>query len=144
MIYLAGALKNPNIPNIAAQLRAAGYDVFDDWFSAGPGADDAWRDHERAKGHKFKQALESPAAKHVFAFDSAWIERADIMVLALPAGKSGHMELGIMLGRGKPGFILLDNDPERYDVMYQFATGVAENMTDLLTQIRREHMRRKQ
>lgn len=140
LIYLIGSLRNPNIPNIGAQLRAAGYSVFNDWFSAGPHADDAWRDHEKLKGNRLKKALESPAAKHVFALDKEWLDRADIAVLALPAGKSGHLEFGRATGQGKPSFVLLDDDPDRYDVMYQFATGVAENMDDLLGQIRRTVM----
>lgn len=144
LIYVIGSLRNPNIPNIGAQLRAAGYNVFNDWFSAGPGADDAWRDHEKSKGHRLKQALESPAAKHAFALDKEWLDKADIVVLALPAGKSGHLEFGRATGQDKPSFVLLDNDPERYDLMYQFATGVAENMEDLLTQIRRSIMNRRQ
>jgi len=53
-------------------------------------------------------------------------------VLVLPAGKSGHLELGYMIGQGKPGYILLDGEPERFDVMYNFATGVFTNLSDLL------------
>ncbi len=135
-IYLIGSLRNPHIPQVAAQLRAAGYDVFCDWFSAGEHADDAWRDHERIKGNRLKQALQSPSAKHVFQFDKKWLEWAEVVVLVCPAGKSGHLELGWSLGRGVPGFVLLDGDPDRYDCMLQFATGVAENMEDLLLQIR--------
>ena len=39
----------------------------------------------------------------------------------MPAGKSGHIEFGYLVGQGKPGFVLFDAVPERYDVMYQFA-----------------------
>jgi hypothetical protein len=38
------------------------------------------------------------------------------------------------LGQGKPGYILLDN-PERWDVMYQFADGVFEHLEDLLERL---------
>jgi hypothetical protein len=31
---------------------------------------------------------------------------------------------GYLIGQGKPGFILMDGEPERYDVMYKFATVV--------------------
>ena len=63
-------------------------------------------------------------------------------MLMLPAGKSGHLELGWALGQGKPGFILLDADPERYDVVYRFATGVATDVQELLRMLRGEDMRR--
>lgn len=137
-IYLIGSLENPEIPNIAAQIRSAGYDVFDDWFAAGPDADKKWREYEQRRGRAYKDALEGEAARNVFAFDKRHLEEADIVVLALPAGKSGHLELGWSLGRGTPGFILLDAATgPKWDVMYQFATGVAENMPDLLEQVRR-------
>lgn len=142
LIYLIGSLRNPEVPSVAAQLRAAGYLVFDDWFAAGPHADDAWRDYERARGHKLPEALKGEAAWHVFEFDKKWLEKADAVVLMMPAGKSAFMELGWSLGQGKPGFILLDADPERYDVMFRFATGVASNIEGLLQMLREEKIRR--
>lgn len=126
-IYVIGSLRNPKIPEIASKLRTAGHEVFDDWYAAGPEADDFWRTYERAKGNNYKQGLEGYAAKHVYSFDKHHLDRNDIAVLALPAGKSGHLELGYMIGKGKPGYILFDDknlDPDRWDVMYQFATDV--------------------
>lgn len=124
VIYLIGSLRNPAIPEIGNYLRTLGFEVFDDWISAGPIADDSWRDYEKARGHTYKQALEGYAARHVFDFDVRHLTRADIGVLVLPAGKSGHLELGYLIGRGKPGYILMDGEPERFDVMYQFADGI--------------------
>jgi nucleoside 2-deoxyribosyltransferase len=49
----------------------------------------------------------------------------------LPAGKSGHLELGYMIGQGKPGYILLDAEHKRWDVMYKFATAVVPTMEEL-------------
>ena len=49
----------------------------------------------------------------------------------MPSGKSAHLELGYCIGKGKPGFVLFDKEPERYDVMYQFASGVFFNIKDL-------------
>ena len=141
LVYLIGSLRNPEVPHVASQLRAAGYRVFDDWFAAGPHADDAWRDYERARGHKLPEALKGEAAWHVFEFDLKWLKKADAVVLMMPAGKSAFMELGWSLGRGKPGFILLDADPERYDVMFRFATGVASSIEELLRMMRGEEMR---
>lgn len=128
MIYVIGSLRNPRVPEVAAELRKCGLDAFDDWYAAGPHADDAWRDYENARGHGIIQALQGPAAKNVFEFDRRNLRAADAAVLVLPAGKSGHLEFGWTLGQGKPGIILLDIDPERYDVMYQFATAVVRNV----------------
>ena len=59
--------------------------------------------------------------------------RADIGLLILPTGKSGHLELGWMLGKGKKGYVYFpEGEPDRWDVMYQFADGVAFSMDKLL------------
>lgn len=130
MIYLIGSLRNPKIPDIARILRSDGHLVFDDWFAAGPTADDCWRDYEKRRGHSYLEALSGIAARHVFSFDLEHLTRAQAVVLVLPAGKSGHLELGWALGQGKKGYVLLD-DPDRWDIMYQFATGVYETLDNL-------------
>jgi hypothetical protein len=134
MVYLIGSLRNPQVPIIANEIRAAGHVVFDDWYAAGPEADDKWRDYEVARGRSFKDSLSGFAARNVFNFDKTHLTRADVVVLVLPAGKSGHLELGWALGQGKPGYILLDT-PDRWDVMYQFATGVVTNVEELLREL---------
>lgn len=134
MIYLIGSLRNPEVPKIANRLREAGYEVFDDWFAAGPEADDKWRDYEKQRGRTYIEALRGHAARNVFHFDHRHLTAADAVVLALPAGKSGHLELGWALGRGTPGFILLDS-PERWDVMYQFASGVVSSVEELIREL---------
>ena len=35
-VYLIGSLRNPKVPKIAEKIRALGFEVFDDWFAAGP------------------------------------------------------------------------------------------------------------
>lgn len=133
MIYLIGSLRNPEIPKLAAALRKQlpYVEFFDDWYAAGEAADDSWRDYEKDRGHSFREALEGHAAKHVFSFDKHHLDRASAAVLVLPAGKSGHLELGYVAGSGKPTAILLDADPERYDVMYQFADLVTSDPDEL-------------
>lgn len=134
-VYLIGSLRNPEIPKIADRLRRElGIEVFDDWFAAGPIADDSWRDYEKARGRDYPTALRGYAAKHVFDFDYTHLTRTEGAVLALPAGRSAHLEFGWMIGRGKPGWVLMDN-PERWDVMNQFATGVHQTIEELIAGI---------
>lgn len=134
-LYLIGSLRNPNITTIANRIRLeTGIDVFDDWISPGPEADDHWKDYEQGKGNTYADALQGHAAKHIFAFDKYHLDRCDAAVLIAPAGKSAHLELGYTLGRNKPGFILLD-DPERWDVMYQFATGVYDSLDSFIAEL---------
>lgn len=136
MIYLIGSLRNENVPVIANQLRAQGHEVFDQWYGAGPQADDYWQAYCKQKGMNYKEALADHGAQHVFNFDKRFIDMSDTVVLVLPAGKSGHLELGYALGSGKRGFILLDGEPDRYDCMYNFASGICLNLEELFECLR--------
>lgn len=135
-IYLIGSLRNEKIPEIAIKIRNAGFDVFDDWYAPGPEADDYWKNYEQVRGRNYLEALEGHAAKNIFAFDKKHLDAADAAVLILPCGKSGHLELGYTIGRGKPGFILL-NEPDRWDVMYQFATGMFAELDTLINALKK-------
>ena len=137
-IYLIGSLRNANIPGIAASLRKNGHDVFDDWYAAGPEADDYWRDYEQARGHTLPEALNGYAARHVFDFDLSHLDRCDTSVLVLPAGRSGHLELGYSRGAGKDCAILMEGEPDRYDVMYRFANLGVFFSLDQLTKVLNE------
>jgi len=139
LIYLIGSLRNENIPDIANNIRKLGFEVFDDWFSPGPEADEFWRKYEKKRGSTYKQALNNWAGKHVFEFDKFHIDRSDIGVLYMPAGKSGHLELGYMIGAGKKCFILFDKEPERWDVMYQFAHGICFSFEELEEELKKLH-----
>lgn len=134
-VYLIGSLRNPEVPKLAETLRGRlpEWQVFDDWYAAGPEADDRWMEYEKARGNDFIAALDGHAANHVYEFDKHHLDTCDAVVLVLPAGKSGHLEFGYCRGRGTPGFILLHQEPERFDVMYRFASEVV-NTTDALVQ----------
>jgi nucleoside 2-deoxyribosyltransferase len=80
--------------------------------------------------------LQGHAAKNTFLFDKRHIDDADIGVLIYPAGKSAHLELGYMIGQGKPGYIFIPEEPERWDVMAQFATAVIHTFDDLLSHLK--------
>jgi hypothetical protein len=83
------------------------------------------------------QALEGHAATHVYKFDKAFIDLADAAVLLMPAGKSAFFELGWFRGSGRPGYILFDKDPERIDIMFQLATAMFYNVSDLVKELRK-------
>ena len=135
-VYLIGSLRNPKVQELGNRLRSEGFDVFDDWFSPGPATDSFWQDYEKARGRTFAEALQGHHAKEVYNFDKRHLDRCDVAVMLLPAGKSGHLELGYTIGKGKPGYILMDGEPERYDIMYQFATGIFMKEEDLLAALK--------
>jgi len=123
-LYLIGSLRNPEVPRVAGVLRADGFEVFDDWHSAGPRADDHLWEYAQARGLPYTEALQLPACRNAFQFDKRHIDTSDAGVLLMPGGKSAHLELGYMAGLGKTTIIALDKEPERLDIMSLFATRV--------------------
>lgn len=121
VVYLVGSLRNPQVPSLAADIRALGIECVDNWYAAGERADDSWQAYSNARGRTYQEALNSREAKHVFHFDRAYLNLADAVVLLYPAGRSGHLEFGYAIGQGKKGFMLMEEPAERYDVMLQFA-----------------------
>jgi len=139
-VYLIGSLRNPEVPLVGNQLRSLGLDVFDDWWGAGDEADEKWQAYEQIRGRKYKDAIYGRAAENIFNFDLTHLNSSDFGVLMLPSGKSGHLELGYLIGQGKPSYVLFDRlfdeDRTRWDVMYRFATKVCFNVDDLIDEIR--------
>jgi hypothetical protein len=136
-IYLIGSLRNAAIPDIANTLRSAlpGVDVFASWFAAGPRADDHWQEYEQGRGLSYIEALADAAAQNVYHFDKKHLDSCDVAVLVYPAGKSAHLELGYCAGKGKTTYILLDQQPERWDVMTNFADAVHISIDTLIADI---------
>ena len=135
-IYLMGSLRNPKVPALGNQLRGLGYEVFDDWFATGPETDDFWKTYEEARGRSYGDALYSPNPVAQFNLDLEHLNKATLGILVLPAGKSAHMELGYLRGRGAETLAYFsDGEPERWDIMYQFAGGVAFDVDSLIEKV---------
>lgn len=104
-IYLASSWRNEEQPRLVVGLRAYGHEVYD-FRHPEPGnegfhwseIDPSWRNWDAVA---FRAALESPVALKGFGFDFAGMNWADTCVLALPSGKSAHLEAGYMAGQGK-------------------------------------------
>jgi len=132
-IYLIGALKNQRIPDIGNLLRAQGYDVMDEWFTPGEMADVNLQEYERRRGRTYAEALNGRSVRNTFLFDRSYLDMADVVVLAMPAGKSAMLELGYAAGRKKSTILFLDGaEPDRYDVMTRFVDRVCKTETELL------------
>lgn len=135
-VYIIGSLRNPKIPELGNALRADGMYAFDDWYGAGHEADDQWLLYERTRGRSYEEALYGEAANHIFTFDKRHLDDSDAGVLVMPAGKSGHLELGYLAGKGAETYVLFDGEPERWDVMYQFANKVFFNQDELVSHLK--------
>lgn len=117
-IYVASSWRNGRQPDIVRVLRLDGHEVYD------------FRDpfHERG-GFRWDQATDEPPpwtkekireilegsmeAAGGYLSDYRAMNWADIGLLVLPCGRSAHLELGYMAGRGKRTIVLLeDGEPD--------------------------------
>jgi hypothetical protein len=142
VVYLIGSLKNRAIIELANKIRSLDFDCFDDWIGPGEEADDKFDEYRKGRGLNYKDALNSYAAQHIFKFDKTHLDRADIVILVMPAGKSGHLELGYSVGKGKTGYILMDGEPARVDIMHSFADEIFMTEQDLLNKLTSWDIRR--
>src|SRR3990167_1371383 len=133
--YIIGSLRNSQIVEIGQVLRQQGFFIWDEWISAGPEADDYFQKYHTALGMDMRTALRSEVAQHIFNFDKAHLDLCDFGVLLYPSGKSCHLEFGYMVGKNKKTFILLDKDPDRYEIMPQFATELCYPLPDLVEKV---------
>ena len=138
--YMIGSLRNKHMTKLAKFLRETypDHEFWMDWYSAGYEADDKWQEHAEAKGLNFIQALDGDDAHHVWSFDKHHLDSSQAAILVLPAGKSGHLELGYMVGKDKPTIVCFNRAPERWDVMYRFVDFVvheAQGLTDAIDNV---------
>ena len=138
-IYLASSWRNAEQPAVLATLRAAGHEVYDfrnphggtgfQWTSVDPN----WQSWT---ADQYRRALNHPVAQSGFDADFDAMEWADVGVLLLPSGRSAHLELGWMAGRGKVT-IVLTRDGEEPELMAKMATAIAISIDEVLHLLRR-------
>ena len=137
MIYLIGALKNWKVIDIAKRLREEGHEVFDSWISPGPEADEFLRKYSKRRGLTHKEIMNDWSVTHIYEFDKFHLDRADTVIMVMPCGKSGHIELGYAIGKGKKGYILFDKEPSKYDIMHRFADGIFYDLNELIKEVKK-------
>lgn len=141
-LYLIGSLRNSYIPELEKAIlkNCPGVEPFAEWHGAGKEADDAFKEYHTGLGRSFRDALKSPAAKHIFDFDKHHLDASDGAILVMPSGKSCHLEAGYCVGKGKPVYALYpDGEPEgRYDLMMQFLTEIFYSESELLEFLNRQ------
>ena len=134
MVYVIGSLSNPFVEEVADRIRETGIEAFDQWRAA---KGDFWADYALRRKLPFKEALKLDFVETAFQFDLKYLKSCSAAVLVMPAGRSGGIELGWILGQGKPGYILYDGEPERPDLMAKLATEVFFGVEDLVKELKR-------
>ena len=139
MIYLIGSLRSTAIPHIRRALETSLHEeVFASWYAASENADERWREYEIGRGLTYPDALQDYAAQHIVQFDRLHLDRCRAAVLVYPAGRSGHIEFGYVLGQGKPAYVLLNGEEPRWDVMVALGNGAYETVEDLCQALTRK------
>ena len=139
-VYIIGSLKNWKVIDLSNHLRKQfpGVEIFDSWISPGPEADDFWKKYSKLRGLTYREALKDWSATHVFEFDKFHIDRSDAVVMYMPCGKSGHLELGYAIGQGKRGYVLFDDDSTKREVIYKLPKKVVSSVTELENELKLE------
>ena len=142
-IYLASSWRNPTQPAVLAALRDAGHEVYDFRNPASGQKGFAWSDcdgmaagYGPGRGAKtipsYLEAIRSARAAEGFALDKEALDWCNTCVLALPCGRSAHLELGYATGQGKDTYVLLHEHQFEPELMYLLNTGICANTQELI------------
>ena len=137
-VYVASSWRNPYQPEVVAQLREAGHEVYD--FrdpNENPGGfhwadvDARWQEWTVREyiGH-----LDHPVAEKGFQADSRAMEWADACVLVLPCGRSAHTEAGWFAGKGVKTIVYIPEKQEP-ELMYKLFDAVVDSIDGILQQL---------
>lgn len=135
-IYVASSWRNATYPAVVMALACAGHEVYD-FRNPGEAPGFSWDQvggtpfSRSEKLERYLEMLQHPRAVEGFNIDMAALMAADVVVLALPCGKSAHLEMGFAVGAGKSTAILLE-DPVEPDLMYKMVDFLAPSLAHLL------------
>lgn len=138
-IYVASSWRNVDQPVIVDELRLAGHEVYD--FRNPPNGvkgfawkelDGGWQDWT---AEQYRRILTThPVAALGYMNDFRGMEWADTCVLALPCGRSAHLEAGWFAGRGKR-LIILTRDGEEPELMALMANSICISILEVLAEL---------
>jgi hypothetical protein len=136
-IYVASSWKNTYQPDVVAELRRYGHDVYD---FKNPGNDAgafSWDkmsdDWQSWTPEAFRNAVQnSPIAAGGWTSDYRAMRWADVGLLVMPAGNSAHVEIGQMMEMNKRTIILLAKERFTPDLMYLGADHLCVSLDEVL------------
>lgn len=139
-IYVASSWRNMHQPKVVRLLRKEGFEVFDfrhnDAMFHWSELDLHWRfwTHEQCE-----LMLRQTEPEKAFAADFGALQEADAAVLVMPCGRSAHLELGWLVGRGIPTAVYYEEtvpcDPE---LMIKMTSYRSTNIIDIIAFLKRQ------
>ena len=139
---MASSWSNPRHAAVLGALREAGFEVYDYRHPPAEGAVFAWPDLIPVgewSPARFREALKEPLAERGFGADFAGMRWADACVLVLgpSAGRSSHLEAGIMKGWGKFVALLFPEDGGGPDLTYKALDAVCLDTAEVVAALAR-------
>jgi hypothetical protein len=144
-IYVASSWRNAQQQEIVRALRADGHEVYD-FRCPAPGKEGfAWNQVGYGQTAFYEgspdipaylKALEHPRAVEGFDYDKAAMDWADTFVLALPCGRSAHLEAGWAAGAGKRVIVLLSEDKFEPELMYLLCAKTVATLDEVRVELR--------
>ena len=120
-IYLASSWRNPDQPTLVKRLRGAGHKVYD-FRNPAPGkAGFSWPQtgHDALTIDGYRAAMDSGVAVDGFSLDWRGLNWCDTCILALPCGRSAHLEAGWCAGSGRRVIWVLNEAGWEPELMYR-------------------------
>jgi len=133
-IYVASSWRNKYQPDVVANVRQLGHEVYD--FRNPPGkAGFQWKDIEEGwmqwDLERYRHLLTTtPDAAFGFIADYRAMQWADTCLLVLPCGRSAHLEAGYFNGANKRLVIYIP-EPIEPDLMYLMANHICLTMNEV-------------
>lgn len=138
-IYVASSWRNVDQPVIVDELRLVGHEVYD--FRNPPNGVKgfAWKELDGGwqnwTAEQYRSILTThPVAALGYMNDFRGMEWADTCVLALPCGRSAHLEAGWFAGRGKR-LIILTRDGEEPELMALMANSICISIGEVIAEL---------
>jgi hypothetical protein len=133
-IYVASSWRNQLQQKVVWALRSDGHEVYDFRNPAIGLGGFAWSDidlkWQQWTTEQMAEALKHPIARQGFALDMAALALCDSCVLAMPCGRSAHLELGYAVGAGKWTAVLQEERAEP-ELMYAMCSLITTSLDEL-------------
>jgi hypothetical protein len=149
-VYVASSWRNQRYPAVLERLRAEDIPHYDfrqpepgnygfTWASVwtaigGEGAGP--NDWQTARGDRVVEMLRHPIAADGFRLDYSALLDSRAGLLVMPCGRSAHLELGFLAGRGKRTVVLLDEESEA-ELMWKIADLVTPSLDEAVEFLKR-------
>ncbi len=135
-IYVASSWRNTRQPAVVQSLRGEGHEIYDFRNPKGDEGGFHWSHMDPTwqtwtPQQDFENLTTSKVAAYGYQCDMGAMEWADACLLVMPCGRSAHLELGYMAGRGKTTAVLVENDFEP-ELMYLMVDEFFTDLDDLL------------